>query len=55
MPRNRNTAEFLGIREGLNNPSIDPVEFDGIALRQMQVLTGATAIQQLNASPEFAT
>jgi hypothetical protein len=28
--RNRNTLEFLGIWEHLNNPSFDPVEFDGI-------------------------
>jgi hypothetical protein len=28
--RNRNTVEFLGIWEQLNNPSFNPVEFDGI-------------------------
>jgi hypothetical protein len=28
--RNRNTLEFLGIWEHLNNPSLNPVEFDGI-------------------------
>ena len=27
--RNRNTIEFLGIWESLNNPSFNPVEFDG--------------------------
>ena len=27
--RNRNTLEFLGIWEHLNNPSFNPVEFDG--------------------------
>ncbi len=27
--RNRNTIEFLGIWEGLNNPNFKPVEFDG--------------------------
>ncbi len=27
--RNRNTLEFLGIWEQLNNPSFNPVEFDG--------------------------
>lgn len=27
--RNRNTIEFLGIWEQLNNPSFNPVEFDG--------------------------
>ncbi len=28
--RNRNTLEFLGIWEQINNPSFNPVEFDGI-------------------------
>ena len=28
--RNRNTIEFLGIWEHLNNPNFKPVEFDGI-------------------------
>ena len=28
--RNRNTIEFLGIRERLNNPTFNPIEFDGI-------------------------
>ncbi len=28
--RNRNTIEFLGIWEHLNNPSFNPIEFDGI-------------------------
>ena len=28
--RNRNTLEFLGIWEQLNNPVFNPVEFDGI-------------------------
>ncbi len=27
--RNRNTLEFLGIWERLNNPAFKPVEFDG--------------------------
>ena len=27
--RNRNTIEFLGIWERLNNPNFNPVEFDG--------------------------
>jgi hypothetical protein len=31
--RNRNTIEFLGIWESLNNPSFNPVEFDGFRLR----------------------
>ncbi len=28
--RNRNTIEFLGIWERLNNPGFNPIEFDGI-------------------------
>jgi len=28
--RNRNTIEFLGIWESLNNPRFNPIEFDGI-------------------------
>jgi hypothetical protein len=28
--RNRNTIEFLGICEQLNNPDFNPIEFDGI-------------------------
>jgi len=32
-PRNRNTIEFLGIWESLNNPEFNPVEFDGIKMR----------------------
>jgi hypothetical protein len=31
--RNRNTIEFLGIWEQLNNPDFNPVEFDGIRLQ----------------------
>jgi hypothetical protein len=27
--RNRNTIEFLGIWEQLNNPDFNPIEFDG--------------------------
>src|SRR5579859_2333963 len=27
--RNRNTIEFLGIWEQLNNPAFNPIEFDG--------------------------
>jgi len=28
--RNRNTIEFLGVWEQLNNPGFNPIEFDGI-------------------------
>lgn len=31
--RNRGTVEFLGIWERLNNPSFNPVEFDGIRMQ----------------------
>jgi hypothetical protein len=31
--RNRNTLEFLGIWEQLNNPLFNPVEFDGIRMQ----------------------
>jgi hypothetical protein len=30
--RNRNTVEFLGVWEQLNNPGFNPVEFDGIKM-----------------------
>lgn len=31
--RNRNTVEFLGVWERLNNPAFKPVEFDGIRIQ----------------------
>ena len=31
--RNRNTIEFLGVWEGINNTSFNPIEFDGIRNR----------------------
>ena len=31
--RNRNTIEFLGIWEHLNNPGFNPVEFDGVKVK----------------------
>jgi hypothetical protein len=31
--RNRNTLEFLGIWEQLNNSGFNPVEFDGIRMQ----------------------
>ncbi len=33
--RNRNTIEFVGIWERLNNPDFNPVEFDGIKIKQV--------------------
>ncbi len=54
--RNRGTVEFLGIWERLNNPSFNPVEFDGIRIqtglnsfvltpKQWVEKTGATGIR----------
>jgi hypothetical protein len=54
--RNRNTLEFLGLWEQINNPSFNPVEFDGIKMqaglnsfsltpKQWIERTGATGIQ----------
>jgi hypothetical protein len=31
--RNRNTIEFLGLWEQINNPGFNPVEFDGIRMQ----------------------
>ena len=31
--RNRNTVEFLGVWERLNNPGFNPIEFDGIKIQ----------------------
>lgn len=31
--RNRNTLEFLGVWEQLNNPNFKPVEFDGLRIQ----------------------
>ena len=31
--RSRNTVEFLGVWERLNNPGFNPVEFDGIRMQ----------------------
>ena len=55
--RNRNTIEFLGVWERLNNPSFNYVEFDGIgnkagllnrsAIQQMRVLLADAGVAQL--------
>jgi hypothetical protein len=40
--RNRNTIEFLGIWEKLNNPNFNPVEFDGfrkVGIKQYQLVS----------------
>ena len=54
--RNRNTIEFLGLWEQINNPDFNPIEFDGIktqaglnsfilTAKQWIERTGATGIQ----------
>jgi len=63
--RNRNTIEFLGLWEQLNNADFEPIEFDGfrsqaerlrklnqIAIQQMGILTGDANIRQLEAGDE---
>ena len=35
--RNRNTVEFLGLWEQINNPGFNPVEFDGIRMQAGQI------------------
>jgi hypothetical protein len=50
--RNRNTIEFLGIWEHLNNPNFNPIEFDGIknqAGLNSFVLTAKQWIEKTNA------
>ena len=53
--RNRNTIEFLGVWEQLNNPDFNPIEFDGIksqaglnsfilTIKQWQEQTGAIGL-----------
>jgi hypothetical protein len=58
--RNRNTVEFLGIWENLNNPDFKPLEFEGfrnraglkitlndIAITQMRTLLTANNVKRL--------
>ena len=47
--RNRNTIEFLGIWEQLNNPDFNPIEFDGI--RRQAAMNGQVSfcLPSLNA------
>lgn len=50
--RNRNTIEFLGIWEHLNNPEFNPIEFDGIKKQaglNSFVLTAKRWIESTNA------
>src|SRR5450756_705028 len=51
--RNRNTIEFLGIWERLNNPGFNPFEFDGIIKKaglNSFILTAKRWIEATNAS-----
>ncbi len=50
--RNRNTIEFLGIWERLNNPNFNPIEFEGFRNKaglNSFVLTAKQWIENLNA------
>ena len=51
--RNRNTIEFLGIWEQLNNPDFKPIEFEGFRKQaglNSFVLTAKKWIESTNAS-----
>jgi hypothetical protein len=50
--RNRNTIEFLGLWEQINNPSFNPIEFDGIksqAVLNSFILTAKQCIESTGA------
>lgn len=50
--RNKDTVEFLGLWESINNPNFNPIEFDGIrnaAGSNRFMLTAKTWIQKTNA------
>lgn len=50
--RNRNTIEFLGVWEQLNNPEFNPIEFDGIKKQaglNSFILTAKQWIEKTNA------
>ena len=56
--RNRNTIEFLGIWEQLNNPDFKPVEFDGIGMQvglMQDLLTGKKRVTPLLNDTEVAS
>lgn len=53
--RNRNTIEFLGIWEQLNNPNFNPIEFDGIRRQAERIkVPSATGKQPSNECPSAA-
>ena len=57
-PRNRNTIEFPGIWEQLNNPDFKPVEFDGIRMQaglMKDLLTGKKRVTALLNNKEVAS
>jgi len=56
--RNRNTLEFLGLSERLNNPGSNPVEFDGIKSqasleRKRPEYTQVTPVAYAHGSPKL--
>ena len=62
--RNRNTIEFMGIWEQLNNPDFNPIEFDGIrrqaglnsfvlTTKRWTEATGAIGINYVYANTDF--
>ena len=62
--RNRNTIEFLGIWERLNNPGFKPVEFDGFrkqaglnsfTMTPFQWIDKTGAIRSTSSNAEFNT
>ena len=56
--RNRNTIEFPGIWEHLDNPDFKPVEFDGIGMQaglMQDLLTGKKRVTPLLNDTEVAS
>ncbi len=53
--RNRNTIEFLGVWEQLNNPGFNPIEFDGIRKQAGLNSFALTAKRWIEATHAIAT
>lgn len=52
--RNRNTIEFLGIWEQLDNPDFKPIEFDGLESRQVCSVSATLSVSlPLTSSPDM--
>jgi len=51
--RNRNTIEFLGIWERLNNPVFKPLEFEGFKNRDVTAAPTHTRTSLLNSLPGY--